>query len=103
MRSALQASCRCSAAGRWAAAVNSTTTCHFSVTAGELVMYRAPKTVLDFFKPKPASHSQDQSRKRNSSEALHEIQVNGGASAKRIKPEPGEPPSTRRLTDAMLS
>ena len=54
-------------------------------------MFRAPKTVLDFFKAKPAEHSQERSKKRDSSEALHEIQVNGADFAKRIKAEPGKP------------
>ena len=46
--------------------------------------------MLDFFKAKPAEHSQDRSKKRDSSEALHEIQVNGADFAKRVKAQPGE-------------
>ena len=52
---------------------------------------RAPKTVLDFFKPKPNEQKEEkQSRKRSSSEALHKIQVNGGSAVKHIKLEEGK-------------
>lgn len=40
----------------------------------------------------PAEQSQDKSKKRNSSEALHEIQVNSTGVVKRVKAEPGESP-----------
>lgn len=66
------------------------------------VTYRAPKTVLDFFKPKPASNTQDKCKKRNSSEALHEIQVNGGDSIKRVKSEPGDSLRTKNCTAVVL-
>lgn len=61
---------------------------------------RAPKTVLDFFKPKAAAQGQDK-KKRNSSEALHEIQVNGRSPVKRIKAEPGEGPDYRGCLSCM--
>ena len=47
--------------------------------------------MLDFFKPKPnEQHEDKQSKKRSSSEALHEIQVSGGSAVKHIKLEDGE-------------
>ena len=56
-----------------------------------LSLCRAPKTVLDFFKPKPVEQREgNQSRKRSSSEALHEIQVNGASAVKHIKLENGD-------------
>ena len=47
--------------------------------------------MLDFFKPKPNEQREEkQSRKRSSSEALHEIQVNGGSAVKHIRLEDGD-------------
>ena len=47
--------------------------------------------MLDFFKPKPNEQKEEkQSKKRSSSEALYEIQVNGGSAVKHIKLEAGE-------------
>lgn len=93
----LQQPCRGSVAARCAGTMKlETSACNTSQLVAP-VTYRAPKTVLDFFKPKPASHSQEKSKKRNSSEALHEIQVNGGDSVKRVKSEPGDSRRTRNV------
>ena len=47
--------------------------------------------MLDFFKPKPNEQQEErQSKKRSSSEALHEIQVNGRSTVKHIKLENGD-------------
>ena len=46
--------------------------------------------MLDFFKPKPNEQKEEQSKKRSSYEALHEIQVNGGSAVKHIKLEDGD-------------
>jgi len=67
---------------------------------------RAPRTVLDFFKPRePGDKAADGplTAKRKSSDALHEIQVNRGCAGSKQQKRSGEHPfNVNTLTSPLL-